>query len=249
MQKKEAQWITVKETAEKLKCSTYRVYNSMEKLPHKKVGSTYFINSQELDNLFQNQSIDAVLPGRGSWHHLTRYLMNHAEDESIIITISEIRAITESTSAVLYMPDEWIFQGSKSKSGAYKAVRLAGFDITNMKFSHNQDYGGNVITEITFEKNTHVQDAKMRRDTNKGATVAEQRGLIVPSHKRVFVNFDPAITRVHLDKCYYVQDFISGKELPEKWQEHATLEEAEDACLEKKGENWQHCLTCFKKGL
>jgi hypothetical protein len=243
----DCEWLSVKETAKILGCPTYRIYNSISKLPHKKVENTYFIDGQELGNLLQSKSLDELLPSRGNWAQLTRYLMNHEKEESFTLTIQKIREIVESSSTVLNLPDEWIFGSSKGKSGAYRSVRTAGFDIANMKFAFSLDYGSNVITEITFVKSQHEQKKKIEPSHNNSETIAEQRGLLIPSYSRVFVNFDPVITRVHLDLCYYVSDFVIGKELPEKWTEYETLEEAEEECLEKKGQNWKHCLLCFKK--
>jgi hypothetical protein len=247
MEKEDNIWLSIKETAEMLKCPTYRIYNSINKLPHKKMGITYFINRQELKDLLLNKSIDELLPSRGTWSQLTRYLMNHEKEESITLTIPEIRAITESASNVLNLPDEWIFGISKGKSGAYKAVKAANFDFANIKFVYDQEYGGNVISEITFVKSQHKPDGKFELSHNKGDTIAKQLGLLIPSYSRVFVNFDSALTRLHLDRCAYVSDFILGKKLPEKWKEYDNLEEAESECLARKGQNWNHCLLCFEK--
>lgn len=247
MEKENDIWLSIKETAEMLKCPTYRIYNSINKLPHKKIGTTYFINRQELEDLLRNKNIDEVLPSRGTWSQLTRYLMNHEKEESVTLTIPEIRTITESSSNVLNFPDEWVFGISKGKSGAYKAVRLAGFDFADMKYGYNQEYGGNVISEITFVKSQHKPNEKSELSPHKGETIAEQLGLLVPSYSRVFVNFDSALTRLHLDRCAYVSDFVLGKKLPEKWKEYENLEEAECECLARKGQNWSHCLLCFDK--
>lgn len=241
--------ISIKEASDILKCQASRIYNSLEKLPHIKIGSTYFIHKPTLDEMLKTQSVDEILPSRAHWDKLTKHLSD-INRPIIIMRISDIIDVTGSTSTLLNMPGAWDPKNViKSRAGAYAAVKEAGYDIAEMKFSFSEEHRTNVISAITFEQIKNYQERQQSLSPN--GTIGEQHGLKFPNNAKFFVNSDPITltARIHLDSCYYVKAFAHKDGTQKKWDAYDTLADAEAACMKDKNRSWGHCLRCFEKAV
>jgi hypothetical protein len=242
-------YISVKEAADMMKCSTVRVYNSLSKLPHIKIGSTCLIHRSKLEELLKHSSVEDILPSRAHWDRFTEYLKNSGES-LVALSINEIIEISGSNSLTLQLPAAWDpNNATKRRAAVHTAMLKAGYDIAEMKFAFSDDYMINTISEITFEQIKNNSKRKTDRSINAGGIMVEQKGLKAPNYTKIFVNSDPATltTRIHVDSCYYVQKFIHGEELPKGWKAYETLGDAESACIKDKKQAWRYCLRCFEK--